>query len=144
MYLFLYIWLVYCLLMSIIHLQWASFAQLLFLSWARPDLECCMLVYKVIWISYGHDWHGIINLKQINPLPSRTKIVIDYIIDYGPQVISDNRLWKFSDCPSLLNTNRQIATCSLVTGCNPNDLDIWTDLCRLGLQFVVYKSAEQE
>ena len=32
----------------------------------------------------------------------------------------------------------------LVTGCNPNDLDIWTDWCRLGLQFVVYKSAEQE
>ena len=24
------------------------------------------------------------------------------------------------------------------------DLDIWTDWCRLGLQFVVYKSAEQE
>ena len=32
----------------------------------------------------------------------------------------------------------------LVTGCNPNDLDIWTDWCRLGLQFVMYKSAEQE
>ena len=32
----------------------------------------------------------------------------------------------------------------VVTGCNPNDLDIWTDWCRLGLQFVVYKSAEQE
>ena len=32
----------------------------------------------------------------------------------------------------------------LVTGCNPNDLDIWTDWCRFGLQFVVYKSAEQE
>ena len=28
----------------------------------------------------------------------------------------------------------------LVTGCNPNDLDIWTDWCPLGLQFVVYKS----
>ena len=26
----------------------------------------------------------------------------------------------------------------------PNDLDIWTDWCHLGLQFVVYKSAEQE
>ena len=35
-------------------------------------------------------------------------------------------------------------TCLLVTGCNPNDLDIWTDWCRLGLQFVMYKSAEQE
>ena len=34
--------------------------------------------------------------------------------------------------------------CKIVTGCNPNDLDIWTDWCRLGLQFVVYKSAEQE
>ena len=32
----------------------------------------------------------------------------------------------------------------LVTGCNPNDLDIWMDWCRLGLQFVVYRSAEQE
>ena len=32
----------------------------------------------------------------------------------------------------------------LVTGCNPNDLDIWTDWWRLGLQFIVYKSAEQE
>ena len=32
----------------------------------------------------------------------------------------------------------------IVTGCNPNDLDIWTDWCRLRLQFVVYKSAEQE
>ena len=32
----------------------------------------------------------------------------------------------------------------LVTGCNPNDLDICTDWCRLGLQFVMYKSAEQE
>ena len=36
------------------------------------------------------------------------------------------------------------AVTDLVTGCNPNDLDIWTDWCRLGLQFVVYKSAEQE
>ena len=33
---------------------------------------------------------------------------------------------------------------TLVTGCNPNDLDIWTDWCCLGLQFVVYKSVEQE
>ena len=33
---------------------------------------------------------------------------------------------------------------NLVTGCNPNNLDIWTDGCRLGLQFVVYKSAEEE
>ena len=33
---------------------------------------------------------------------------------------------------------------TVVTGCNPNDLDIWTDWCRLGLQFVVYKSAKQE
>ena len=32
----------------------------------------------------------------------------------------------------------------VVTGCNPNDLDIWTDWCRLGLQFVTYKSTEQE
>ena len=32
----------------------------------------------------------------------------------------------------------------IVTGCNPNDLDFWTDGCHLGLQFVVYKSAEQE
>ena len=37
-----------------------------------------------------------------------------------------------------------IARLNIVTGCNPNDLDIWTDWCRLGLQFVVYKSAEQE
>ena len=34
---------------------------------------------------------------------------------------------------------------SVVTGCNPNDLDIWTDWRRLGLhEFIVYKSAEQE
>ena len=32
----------------------------------------------------------------------------------------------------------------IVTSCNPNDLDIWTDWCGLELQFVVYKSAEQE
>ena len=38
----------------------------------------------------------------------------------------------------------QSSQIQLVTGCNPNDLDIWTDWCRLGLQFVVYKSAEQE
>ena len=31
----------------------------------------------------------------------------------------------------------------VVTGCNPNDLDIWTDWCRLGLQFVVYKSGSK-
>ena len=43
-----------------------------------------------------------------------------------------------------LEQNGSQATCRLVTGCNPNDLDIWTDWCRLGLQFVVYKSAEQE
>ena len=38
----------------------------------------------------------------------------------------------------------ELLTHTLVTDCNPNDLDIWTDWCRLGLQFVVYKSAEQE
>ena len=93
--------------MSIIHVQSASFAQSLFLSWARPDLKCCMHVFEVIWLSYGHGWLGITNLKHIDPLPFRTKIVIDYIyIDYGPPIISHNRLWKFSDCPSLVSTER--------------------------------------
>ena len=35
------------------------------------------------------------------------------------------------------------ADTQVVTGYNPNDLDIWTDWCRLGLQFVVYKSADR-
>ena len=43
-----------------------------------------------------------------------------------------------------INFTLSIVTRRLVTGCNPNDLDIWTDWCHLGLQFVVYKSAEQE
>ena len=40
--------------------------------------------------------------------------------------------------------NQEVTGWLLVTGCNQNDLDIWTDWCRLGLQFIVYKSAEQE
>ena len=40
--------------------------------------------------------------------------------------------------------NVMFSVYNIVTGCNPNDLDIWTDWCRLWLQFVVYKSAEQE
>ena len=59
----------------------------------------------------------------------------------------------YADQPSSRNTHQKYSfhlysggtsPPKLVTGCNPNDLDIWTDWCRLGLQFVVYKSAEQE
>ena len=48
---------------------------------------------------------------------------------------------------------RQICTRGKINACvqvhvvtvrNPNDLDIWTDWCRLGLQFAVYKVSEQE
>ena len=38
----------------------------------------------------------------------------------------------------------EISGINIVTDCNPNDLDIWPDEFRLGLQFVVYKSVEQE
>ena len=55
----------------------------------------------------------------------------------SPQIILEPTLWN-------TNTSSFYIYFYLVTGCNPNDLDIWTDWCRLGLQFVVYKSAEQE
>ena len=87
-------------------------------SWAtcRPDLKCCMHVYNVIWVSYGQYWLGIINLKHINSLPFQTKIVIDYIINYGPPIISVTRLWKFFDCPSLMLTS-------------PHKCTVWSSVC---------------
>ena len=54
-----------------------------------------------------------------------------------------NYIWTLLKSPFGKNNNYNTLSC-LVTGCNPNDLDIWADWCRLGLQFVVYKSAEQE
>ena len=57
---------------------------------------------------------------------------------------SSDSIWKlFAVYPSDNNQCGRIQI-QLVTGCNPNNLDIWTDWCRLGLQFVVYESAEQE
>ena len=51
----------------------------------------------------------ILTLKKIHFLLSQIekknenmkKKIIDYLIDYACPIISDNRLWNFSDCTSL-------------------------------------------
>ena len=53
----------------------------------------------------------ILTLKKIHFLLSQIekknenmkKKIIDYLIDYACPIISDNRLWNFSDCTSLLS-----------------------------------------
>ena len=54
--------------------------------------------------------------------------------------LANSRCWELVT----FTVSIEITRARVVTVCNPNDLDIWTDWCRLGLQFVVYKSAEQE
>ena len=56
-----------------------------------------------------------------------------YIV-HGVIITDSGVLWKVQKFDWMI----------LVTGCNPNDLDIWTEWCRLGLQFVAYKITEQE
>ena len=58
-------------------------------------------------------------------------------------VLSPFKLYTFKVLQNYFK-NKYETVLSLVTGCNQNDLDIWMDWCRLGLQFVVNKSAEQE
>ena len=36
------------------------------------------------------------------------KKIIDYLIDYACPIISDNRLWNFSDCTSLIPRFRDV------------------------------------
>ena len=42
------------------------------------------------------------------------KKIIDYLIDYACPIISDNRLWNFSDCTSLKQVYKQSNRKSMV------------------------------
>ena len=86
---------------------------------------------------------GYLNLINIDLSDENMNEIIGFInLKYGK-----GRLVGIFFVPYMHEIYTPLLTFSLlllVTGCNPNDLDIWTDWCRLGLQFVVYKSAEQE
>ena len=69
---------------------------------------------KIIWSSgyiHCHHYTNIWYSTKIHFLLSHIakkwknmkKKIIDYLIDYACPIISDNRLWNFSDCTSLPN-----------------------------------------
>ena len=66
-------------------------------------------VYRYIhWQHYTKIWYSKKRhflLSQIEKNENMKKKIIDYLIDYACPIISDNRLWNFSDCTSLVGTD---------------------------------------
>ena len=74
-------------------------------------------VYRYIhWQHYTNIWfsmkiHFLLSQIEKKIYENMKKKIIDYLIDYACPIISDNRLWNFSDCTSLLIILMSLLVC---------------------------------